>query len=53
MKKTGIIVGTILGVAGIAGAGYALSNGRVRRKIYRKSKRMMENVGDAFDRVRG
>ena len=48
MRKTGVIVGTILGVAGIAGAGYALSNSRVRRKIYKKGRNVMESIGDRF-----
>jgi hypothetical protein len=49
MKKAGFITSAIIGVIGIAGAGYALSDGRFRKKLCRQGRKMMEKAGDAID----
>ena len=49
MRRAGFITGAIIGALGIASAGYALSDGRFRRKVCRQGRKMMEKAGDAIE----
>jgi hypothetical protein len=50
MKKAGFIAGAVVGALGIAGAIGALTDGRMRRRMYARGRRMAEKVSDVFER---
>lgn len=44
--STGLFMGAVMGAAG---AGYAMQNRRMKKKIMREGKQLAEKVGDAAE----
>lgn len=48
MKKASIVAGAVIGAIGALGAGYVMGDNRMRRKIYRRGRSMMNKVEDTI-----